>query len=85
MLYRKLPIIIEAQLFDRDKKHLLSNEFREAICNCGSQVGVSINWHIHTLEGLMAINDLDYIIKGIKGEFYPCKPDIFKTTYEVVV
>lgn len=37
---------------------------------------------IHTLEGDMTARDGDYIIKGIKGEFYPCKKDIFEETYE---
>ena len=39
---------------------------------------------IETLEGMMKASFGDYIIKGIKGEFYPCKPDIFKATYEEV-
>jgi len=39
---------------------------------------------IHTLEGVMTANIGDYIVKGIKGEFYPCKPDIFAETYEPV-
>lgn len=39
---------------------------------------------IETLEGIMKASFEDYIIKGIKGEFYPCKPDIFQATYEEV-
>ena len=39
---------------------------------------------IPTLEGDMKVSKGDYVIKGIKGEFYPCKPDIFKSTYNVV-
>ena len=39
---------------------------------------------IETLEGMMKASFGDYIIKGIKGEFYPCKPDIFIATYEEV-
>ena len=39
---------------------------------------------IPTLEGLMVASENDWIIKGIKGEFYPCKPDIFEQTYELV-
>lgn len=37
---------------------------------------------IQTLEGPMSAQEGDYIIKGVKGEFYPCKPDIFEATYE---
>lgn len=40
--------------------------------------------HIQTLEGVMEAQPGDYIIKGVQGEFYPCKPDIFHTTYEQV-
>jgi hypothetical protein len=39
---------------------------------------------IHTLEGVMEASPGDWIIKGIKGEYYPCKPDIFAATYEEV-
>ena len=40
--------------------------------------------NIHTLEGNMIASVGDWIIKGVKGEFYPCKPDIFENTYEEV-
>lgn len=39
---------------------------------------------IQTLEGEMRIDDGDYVIKGVNGEFYPCKPDIFEKTYEII-
>lgn len=39
---------------------------------------------IRTLEGIMEISDGDYIIRGVHGEFYPCKPDIFHKTYEIL-
>lgn len=39
---------------------------------------------IRTLEGDMKVSDGDYVIEGIQGEFYPCKPDIFSATYEEV-
>ena len=42
------------------------------------------NYYIRTLEGEMKLTDGDYIIKGVNGEFYPCKPDIFEKTYEVI-
>ena len=42
------------------------------------------NLYINTLEGNMKTNIGDYIIKGVKGEYYPCKPDIFELTYEKV-
>ncbi|MBF0793326.1 hypothetical protein [Mammaliicoccus lentus] len=39
---------------------------------------------IDTLEGTMRVNYKDYIVKGVEGEFYPCKPDIFHKTYELI-
>lgn len=39
---------------------------------------------IETLEGDMLVSENDFIIKGVNGEFYPCKPDIFKKTYEII-
>ena len=44
-------------------------------------IGIAID----TLEGTMMVNYGDYIIKGVQGEFYPCKPDIFLKTYEEVI
>lgn len=41
-------------------------------------------YYVKTLEGHMKVSDGDYIIKGVQGEYYPCKPDIFEQTYEVV-
>lgn len=41
-------------------------------------------WLVATLEGPLLANMGDWIIRGIKGEFYPCKPDIFEATYEAV-
>ena len=50
----------------------------------GRQDGDKIGLDIPTLEGLMHADENDWIIKGVKGEFYPCKPDIFEATYEEV-
>ena len=77
--YRKKPVVIEAIQLTVDNVDLLV-EF------CGDKIkshpltGVVIE----TLEGDMLASQGDYIIKGIKGEFYPCKPDIFDATYELV-
>lgn len=82
--YRKKPVVIEADKF------LVYNKTVEQICNeysyCGLQIkeGFIIDFLIPTLEGDMKVTDGDFIIKGIKGEFYPCKPDIFEQTYELV-
>jgi len=50
----------------------------------GKQDGDKIGLDIPTLEGLMHVEENDFVIRGIKGELYPCKPDIFEATYEPV-
>lgn len=80
--YRKKPVVVEAvQITDEwfDAPHP----------NPLHPVGVEIvpqmrSVHISTLEGVMIGNVGDFIITGVKGERYPCKPDIFEATYEKV-
>ena len=74
--YRKKPIIIEAE------QYLLSGEQIEGVCY--KLHGSGMKAHIHTLEGIMKVNLGDFVIKGIQGEVYPRKSDIFKATYEKV-
>ena len=50
---------------------------------CGWKAGEAV-LHIDTLEGVMTASSGDWIIQGVRGEFYPCKPDIFEATYEPV-
>lgn len=78
--YRKKPIIIEAkQFFWRE----VEPDFRGDIKD--SPVYFESNkYYINTLEGRMEVSDGDWIIKGVKGEFYPCKPDIFAMSYDEV-
>lgn len=83
MKYRKKPVVIEA---DQLTIHNLSK--LEAWCG-GSIKGLKLPIEercidIQTLEGEMRANMGDWIIKGIAGEFYPCKPEIFEATYEAV-
>lgn len=93
MKYRKLPVEIEAiqlttENFDKICDFIGTtpiqqlNKEREKTKNYSlcSYSGI----YIKTLEGDMLANINDYIIKGINGEFYPCKPDIFEKTYEEV-
>lgn len=82
--YRKKPVVIEAvQLESLEIGHLMFIQVFVGLCNNISQVE-SDGVLIKTLEGNMKASIGDYIIKGIKGEFYPCKPDIFELTYEQV-
>lgn len=76
--FRKKPVVIEAIRFTGSNYE----EIREFIGKNTLCSDLSIV--IPTLEGDMIAQKGDYIIKGVKGEFYPCKPDIFAETYEVV-
>lgn len=87
MKYRKKPVVIEAVQFTDDKAEtiislqgFMQSEIRVSYKNIEKPV-----IKIETLEGIMEASLGDYIIKGVNGEFCPCKPDIFKKTYEEVV
>lgn len=85
MKYRKKPVTIEAIKFE---------DTPDCVCEIAEFVGgdLRVNYEdkdhpfilIETLEGVMKANVGDYIIKGVKGEFYPCKPDIFEATYDCI-
>jgi hypothetical protein len=77
--YRKKPVVIEAIQLTEENVDLLIKIFGDKI-KYHPMTGVVIE----TLEGNMLANKGDYIIKGVKGEFYPCKPDIFEMSYESV-
>lgn len=72
MKFRKKPVVIEATQWFKDGDHpmVISDE------NEGP--------YIHTLEGAHRVSPGDWIITGIKGEHYPCKPDIFALTYDTL-
>lgn len=92
MKYRKKPVEVEAMQWDGDA--MRAGLIIEWVLNHG---GVADYWcdipcpgtgeghylRIHTLEGDMKATKDDWIIKGVKGEFYPCRPDVFAATYEV--
>lgn len=80
--FRKKPVVIEARRLSG------AANLDDVARWCGGKVvkiGVEddrVAIDIETLEGVMRADYLDWIIKGVKGEFYPCKPDIFDATYE---
>lgn len=80
--YRKKPVVIEAAKLQK------GNESRVAEWCGGQTVNESVDGcasvEIETLEGTMTASPGDFIIKGVNGEFYPCKSDIFEKTYEIV-
>ena len=87
MKYRKKPVVIEAIQFDGTNYKDIKANFCDKIYTVDPKVIVGDNKNvifIPTLEGVMIASVDDWIIKGIAGEFYPCKPDIFEKTYEKV-
>jgi hypothetical protein len=87
MKFRKKPVVIEAVAWDETKETLAILEVMGMPVS-GYSGHVTENYihslRIRTLEGTMFASLGDWIIKGVKGEFYPCKPDIFAATYEPV-
>lgn len=88
--FRKKPVEIEAfQLTETNRGEILN--WARSYAQLGHVIGaVPANDHphqmlIHTLEGTMRANVGDYIIRGVQGEFYPCRGDIFEQTYERAV
>ena len=86
--YRKKPVVIDAIIFDLVNKMINIDEIEAFI---GAKVkrvydidDIVKGIMITTLEGEHIASLGDYIIKGVKGEFYPCKPDVFKMTYEKI-
>jgi len=87
MKYRKKPVVIEAvQLTQYSLDELysfLGITNKGSFLNCGHGIDPTDGqFKITTLESVHIANINDYIIRGVKGEFYPCKPDIFEMTYE---
>lgn len=76
-----VPIIPKSEL-DRLKERNAENYCKKPITLKAWQTDEEL--YIRTLEGVMKANKGDYIIQGVKGEYYPCKPDVFKETYEEV-
>lgn len=79
--YRKKPIEVEAVQWTGENEDEV-REFSPA-AHIDAALGVTC-LAIDTLEGRMMAHHGDWIIKGGAGEFYPCKPDIFRATYEAV-
>lgn len=86
--YRKKPVVIEAyQLDNRNTNqppHWLHQAIRAGVVDVVTVRGAATHATIKTLEGEMRADLNDWIIQGVKGELYPCKPDIFEATYILV-
>ena len=77
--YRKKPVVIEAIQFTGQNDTEIADFVRAEGYDPDD---TRPSWMIRTSEGTMRADVGDWIIKGVKGEFYPCKPDIFEATYE---
>jgi hypothetical protein len=87
--YRKKPVVIEAEQFRVDREPWpkgVERDFnREGLQPKGTPGDSRARFYgMRTLEGWYQVTPLDWIITGVKGERYPCKPDIFAETYEPV-
>lgn len=78
--FRKKPVVIEAVQWNGNNRNEIAEFMGELFPK--PTVNEQIEIYIFTLEGTMIASKYDWIIKGVKGEFYPCKPDIFEATYE---
>ena len=83
MKFRKKPVVIEAICWDGTNVSLDAIADLALDGNRRVQL-VGDKLEIPTLEGVMTASLGDWIIKGVSGEIYPCKPDIFEATYEAV-
>lgn len=78
MKYRKKPVVIDAYQWTGNIKY-----FGPLIDDCYDSIDSDGGIIIKTLEGNMKASLGDWVIKGVNGEHYPCKPDIFEKTYEL--
>ncbi|PFG86029.1 hypothetical protein BW153_08040 [Lactococcus lactis] len=88
MKYRKKPVVIEAFKYDGDLSNNEGDFYVPLWAEKAYEEGILIfrgtDLFVKTLEGEMLVSLDDYIIKGVQGELYPCKPDIFGAIYEIV-
>ena len=83
--FRKKPMIIDAEVWNKigDHEEVKQHSGTERYCCYCGKTMEGHGW-LATLEGGHIVCPGDWIIRGVKGEYYPCKPDIFEQTYEYV-
>jgi hypothetical protein len=82
--YRKKPVEIEAIQWISDNIEQVYEMLGDNLLVVVGDDENNLKHFINTLEGKMELSWGDYVIKGVKGEFYPCKPDIFELTYNKI-
>jgi hypothetical protein len=75
--FRKRPVVVDAWKFDHEQLETMPYWLQAYTAGLSGDL-----WHLPTLEGVMRADAGDWIIRGVQGEVYPCKPDIFEQTYE---
>ncbi len=84
MKVRKKPVVVEAVKYLGDDLYDEAPDWLVEACKDGTVYLMGEHLYVRTLEGEHLANDGDYIIRGVHGELYPCKPDIFAKTYDIV-
>jgi hypothetical protein len=86
--FRKKPVVVEAVQWNGTSDDIMAikKAFPKLITHSImiDSITKEIDWSIQTKEGHHKVSQWDWIVKGVKGEFYPCKPDVFQMTYEEV-
>jgi hypothetical protein len=90
MKFRKKPVVIDAVQVGELLNHAAKNwkdlpDYIAKAYDDGEIIFLSDKISIRTLEGVMMAQSEDWIIRGVAGELYPCRPDIFEKTYEAVI
>lgn len=84
MKYRKKPVVVEAVKFTGNNCFEIMHFMNRSQDIFDAELQETDRPYIHTLEGVLTCSPGDFVIKGVKGEFYPCKPDVFEATYEPI-
>lgn len=84
MRVRKKPVIVEAVKYLGGTTYAEAPDWLVEACKDGTVYLMGEHLFVRTLEGEHLANDGDYIIRGVHGELYPCKPDIFEKTYDIL-
>jgi hypothetical protein len=79
--YRKKPVVIEAVQWEGEDIRQIAPFLTDCV-RADVRANDDGTLHVNTLEGVMTAQKGDWIIRGVKGELYPCKPDIFAATYD---
>ena len=82
--YIKKPVVVQAVEYNGANKEEIEAFVEKKLDTVYTELKEPLELKIPTLEGDMKASKGDYIIKGVNGEFYPCKPDVFEKTYDVV-